>query len=51
MESPKTGKDCPKCKGTGMVRDKDGTIHICFDCLNAGVFEQHGNPKDSHIRV
>ena len=48
MES---NKNCPKCHGAGMVKDKDGTIHICFDCLNAGVFEQHGDPKETNIKI
>jgi hypothetical protein len=46
-----TGKNCPKCHGTGRVKEKDGTIHICFDCLNADVFEQHGNPKETKIKL
>jgi hypothetical protein len=43
--------NCPKCNGTGMVKDKDGTIHTCFDCLNGDQFNQHGNPKDSGIKI
>jgi len=30
---------CPKCNGTGRIRDRDG-IHVCFDCLNKGKFDQ-----------
>ena len=26
---------CPKCNGSGRVRDESG-IHTCFDCLIAG---------------
>ncbi|MDD5192246.1 MAG: hypothetical protein PHH54_05915 [Candidatus Nanoarchaeia archaeon] len=48
MES---NKNCPKCHGTGRVKEKNGTIHICFDCLNADVFEQHGNPKETNIKI
>lgn len=44
-------KECPKCHGTGRVQEKDGTIHICYDCLNADKFEQHGKPKDSGLRL
>ena len=33
--------DCPKCRGTGRVKEKDGTIHVCFDCLNDGGMDQH----------
>jgi len=32
---------CPKCNNTGKVKEKDGTIHICFDCLLAGRLDQH----------
>jgi len=41
---------CPKCKGEGIIKERDGTVHICFDCLKNGVFEQHGEPEDSKIR-
>ena len=45
-------KNCPKCHGTGTIKEKDGTIHTCFNCLqNSDVFEQHGQPKDSSIRL
>lgn len=42
---------CEKCHGTGIVKDKDGTVHTCFDCLENDVFEQHGRPKDSGIKL
>jgi len=32
---------CQKCKGTGQIKEKDGSIHICFDCLQAGKMDQH----------
>ena len=38
--------DCPKCKGTGIVKEKDGGVHTCFDCLRRGAMDQHDkNPK------
>ena len=38
--------DCPKCKGTRVIREKDGTIHTCFECLEKGRLDQHDkNPK------
>jgi ribosomal protein L37AE/L43A len=40
---------CEKCKNTGIVKDKTG-VHVCFDCLENDVFEQHGKPKDSGIK-
>ena len=37
-----TGREnCPKCKGTGRIKEKDGTIHVCFDCLMDGGMDQH----------
>jgi len=37
---------CPKCKGTGRIKEKDGTIHVCYDCLAKGRMDQHEkNPK------
>ena len=44
---------CTKCNGTMIVKEKDGTIHTCFDCLqnNSDQFEQHGKPKDSGIKI
>ena len=42
---------CEKCKGTGKILSKDGTMHACWDCLAAGKFDQHSeNVKDSGIR-
>lgn len=38
---PNGRADCPKCRGTGRVRDKDGSIHVCFDCLSNGGMDQH----------
>jgi hypothetical protein len=36
-----TKKICSKCNNTGRIREKDGTIHICFDCLQNGNMDQH----------
>lgn len=45
-------KVCEKCKGTRIIKDKDGTIHTCFDCLESGEMDQHSkNPKDSGIKI
>ena len=32
---------CDKCKGTGIIKEKDGSVHTCFDCLLAGRMNQH----------
>lgn len=48
-------KDCPKCKGEGKYKTKDGTMTTCFDCLQAGAMDQHGDKvkeaKDFNIRL
>jgi len=52
MESYQKSSVCEKCHGAGIIKDKDGTVHTCFDCLqNSEKFEQHGKPKDSGIRI
>lgn len=35
--------DCPKCHGERNIKEKDGTIHICFQCLASGKLDQHGD--------
>ncbi len=45
-------KNCPKCKGTGRVKEKDGTFKICFDCLIKGEFDQHSKEiKETNIKI
>ena len=51
MEKNNNFGKCPKCHGTGIVKEKDGTVHTCFDCLNSGRLEQHGKPKDTGIKL
>lgn len=33
--------ECTKCKGSGIVKEKNGTVHICYDCLIAGKLDKH----------
>jgi hypothetical protein len=48
MEEP----ECKKCNDTGMVKEKDGSVHTCFDCLLAGRLEQHSKKlPDSNIKI
>ena len=51
MEDPRKREVCGKCHDTGMVKEKDGTIHTCFDCLNSGRMEQHGKQRLSILWV
>jgi DnaJ-class molecular chaperone len=44
--------NCPKCHGTGIVKEKDGTIHTCWDCLMNGDFDVHSEKvPDSKIKI
>ncbi|MFA5084534.1 MAG: hypothetical protein WC475_04130 [Candidatus Paceibacterota bacterium] len=47
-----TDKSCPKCHGAGMVKEKDGSIHTCWDCLQNGNMDQHSRTvRESNIKV
>jgi hypothetical protein len=35
--------NCSKCKGTGRVKHPDGTVSICFTCLQDGSLDQHNS--------
>ena len=44
--------ECPKCKGTGIVKDKDGSVHVCWDCLREGRLDVHSKDiPESKIRL
>lgn len=43
---------CPKCGGKGMVKDPDGSAHVCYDCLIAGRLDVHSKDlPDSKMRL
>ena len=45
------GKECPKCHGTGIVKDEKG-IHTCWDCLNKGDFDVHSDKvPESKVQI
>ena len=45
-------KDCPKCRGTGRVMERDGTIHPCWDCLLRGDMDQHSKDvKETGMQI
>lgn len=42
---------CPKCGDTGIVKEEDNSVHVCFDCLNSGRLDVHTkNLKESGIK-
>lgn len=47
-----TEEICSKCKGTGMVKESDGSVHVCWDCLREGRLDVHSKqPKDSGLQI
>jgi len=43
---------CSKCNNTGIVKDANGTVHTCWDCLAAGRLDNHSkNVPDSKIKI
>jgi Zn-finger protein len=43
---------CQKCQGTGRMRNADGSIQTCMDCLLAGRLDSHTKDvKDSGIQI
>jgi len=46
------GNNCPKCGGTGVVKEPDGSIHTCWDCLEEGKMDVHSERvPDSKIKI
>ena len=43
---------CTKCQDTGRVKNADGSIQTCMDCLLAGRLDSHTKDvKDSGIQI
>lgn len=43
---------CPKCNNTGIVKEKNKSVHVCWDCLNKGRLDVHSkNLPDNDIRI
>lgn len=55
MDFTKENKEeevCPDCKGTGMMREKDGSVHTCWKCLREGRLDVHSKKlPDTKIRL
>ena len=52
MEFRQEAEKCLKCKGTGIVKDPDGTNHTCWDCLFAGKLDNHSKDlPDSDLKI
>lgn len=49
---PKKSHECPKCHDTGIVKETNGSVHTCWDCLAAGKLDAHSkNIPDHDIRL
>ena len=50
---PKTSDECPDCKGTGIVREENGSVHTCWKCLESGRLDVHSKnlPDNKIIRL
>lgn len=43
---------CQKCQDTGIIKEPNGTCHVCYDCLIEGRLDQHSkNVPDSKIKL
>jgi hypothetical protein len=44
---------CTKCNGTGKIKDADGTVHTCWECLIEGRLDNHSKklPDRPDIRL
>ena len=43
---------CPKCHSTGIVKEENGAVHTCWDCLQKGKLNVHSDEvPDSKIEI
>ncbi len=43
---------CQKCRGTGIVKENEGGVHVCWDCLKEGKLDVHSKKlPDNNIRL
>ena len=50
---PKTSQECPECKDTGIIKEKNGSIHTCWTCLEKGRLDVHSKnlPNNKEIKL
>ncbi|GEM_PF-850433 len=41
-------KFCQKCKNTGIVKEPNGQVHTCWDCLASGRLDNHSKDLPDH---
>ncbi len=43
---------CEKCKNTGIVKEEDRSVHVCWECLEKGRLDVHSKDlPDSNVKV
>ncbi|MEK6890986.1 MAG: hypothetical protein AABX03_02515 [Nanoarchaeota archaeon] len=43
---------CGECKDTFVVKEKNGTVHTCWTCLQEGRLDAHSKKlPDSNLRI
>jgi hypothetical protein len=43
---------CPRCHDTGIVKEENGQVHTCWDCLEKGYLDVHSKKiPDSRIKI
>ena len=43
---------CEKCKGVGYVKEQNGQVHTCFECLSKGRLDVHSDKlPESRIKI
>ena len=48
---PKTSQECPDCRGKGIIKEKDGSVHTCWKCLENGRLDVHSKSLPDHKEV
>ena len=44
--------ECLKCHNTGVVKEKDGSVHTCWDCLQKGQLDVHSDiVPESKVKI
>ena len=52
MAEMEDGEKCSKCENTGMVKEADGSVHVCWDCLQSGRLDVHSKKvPDSRVKI
>ena len=49
---PKTSTECPDCKDTRIIKEKNGSVHTCWKCLQDGKLDVHSKKlPENRIKI